>query len=154
MNKEFIFNLSEPISIDKDGKAEMGTELLVRGPRPTDTIEASILESEFMSSMVTAGKQYSDISIEETTVKKGEVKDVSKEEMGKQYLMGMSVGKANFQVCFNCLLILFTGRGEPPPCEVQGIRLTKPLFDKIGYEDKKQLLGVYVAYFLSSSLSN
>lgn len=161
MKKEFKYELKTPIKIAVSGKQEEASSIIVKGPRPSDKVDAMTLESIVQQSVLKAcvmANKGSDLSEEaqKNALRKKEEKietDDEKADSLVDFLLMGTDGK-DIQALTHILReLICEGNTEQPQATINGQKFVKPIFDDIGLIDFKALLGRYVYHFLSSTLT-
>lgn len=154
----FKYNLKNPIKYHKDGLEAEGSVLEISAPSSKNLAEISILDQEFSTAAIDAMPKLSAITSDKPeTTDKEDAKDLFDEQEDKnksgQMMIMLKVGGGNLMKCYGCLQVLLTsGSKERPSCTLDGIKLTTPMYDDISLEDKKTILGLYIANFIYGSL--
>ena len=154
MKKEFNYTLLDPIHIAKDGKQVQASKIVIQPPRPRDRVNSMRLESIFKQCFL---KFASSDFLKNNPQKQIAGAEDKEDEQSKSdsLIMILMMGAKNdsFEhLIFIMQNLLCDGNLEFPQATLDEIKITRPIFDSIGVDDLKNIIGRYLHHFLSSSL--
>lgn len=157
--KSFTYDLKMPVKIASQGKEVEAVSVEVFAPTNQVMVDVGILDFEFNKARKNAIKESTEMvkgfSIDVIEKIQSKEKDDKVEKLNSaQVVKEMSMNGADLNRCFFALKnILTAGNKEKPVCLVDNEKMTAPIFDSLGYDDTKNILGEYIVSFLDTSRS-
>ncbi len=153
--ESFDYTLKTPIKIHtKEGMEDFAQELTIKAPGPQNHVEYNLLDSTFTRALLHSSKLFK--SFEGTTSTQGDMFEEETEETKANQIttiLKASLDAEDIMKCYNVLPILLTsGSAQNAICTLDGVKLTRPMYDKIGLKDREHLLGLYFGNFIAGSL--
>lgn len=136
--KKFVYEFKDHFEVAIKGEKVKAETIHLPAPSNLVLKHITVLDQEFSKSMMKISES------------KGESTESDKEHKisGQEVFMMMSAGGANLSACFEALKQI---------CMKQGginneVLTTTAIFEKMSFQDTKELLGGYINLFLFSSL--
>lgn len=151
MKKQFEYSLNNPISVSSNGEQIECSDIVVKGPRPKDSMTALVFESLLGKALMSFSGGNS--SNDAPAAAKPDNEDENEKIRGWEMLLVSSSTSENLRsMVFNLKELMCEGNLESPQATIGGVKFTKPLFDELSHKDIKSLLARYACYFLFSDL--
>ena len=151
----FNYELKIPVMIASAGQEVKAISIEVFAPTNQVMNEVGIIDFEFNKAGKNAIKESSDVlkDISPEVVEKIQKREKKEGEIsGRQIVKEMTMYGADINRCFFALKnILTAGNKEQPVCKIDNEKMTAPIFDSLGFDDTKSILGEYIINFLDIS---
>lgn len=140
MKAEFKHTLVNPITYDAEGNKKEGKVIKVECANPSQVEDWMQLDQEVTSAMFSSLDVFSKMGGETNNKKETDIDSES-------ILMMLKIGKADLPKCLRLIRDLIVDTAT-----IEDTKLTGFLWGKISIEDKRQMLGEYIANFIMPSL--
>jgi len=153
----FNYELKMPVKVASKGMEIDAVSIEIFAPTNQVMTDVGVLDFEFNRAKKGAIKESTEMikglskeTLDNLKVKEVEVKE--EEATPQQITREMSMYGSDMNRCFLALKnILTAGNKERPVCLIDCEKMTSPIFDSLGFEDTKLILGKYIISFLDIS---